>query len=146
MSSEHAQLQIQEALDAFVRDAQAVGVHLSDRSGASLAISGDLFRVDPTRFAASLAGLLANAHAVMRPLGRDQVGRLHVAAGPMELLLAQVNPGFSLAVVFDERTTLGVVRWRLDGLVDRLSGLLGEAGGKRVVAQITDEEIENLFS
>ena len=91
MSSEHAQLQIQEVLDAFVREASVVGVQLSDRSGASLAISGDLFRVDPGRFAASLAGLLASAQGMMRPLGREQVQRLHVEAGDVEQGFAEAD-------------------------------------------------------
>ena len=146
MSSEHAQLQIQEALDAFVRDASVVGVQLADRSGASLAISGDLFRVDPGRFAASLAGLLASAQGLMRPLGREQVQRLHLEVGDVELLTALVKPGFSLAVVFDARTTLGVVRWRLDSLVERLGGILGSGATQQMGAPISDEEIENLFS
>jgi predicted regulator of Ras-like GTPase activity (Roadblock/LC7/MglB family) len=146
MSSDHAQLQIQEALDAFTRDAQAVAVQLSDRSGASLAISGDLFRVDPRRFAASLAGLLASAQGLMRPLGRDQVDRLHVILGDVQLLTASVQPGFFLAVVFDVRTTLGVVRWRLDSLVARLTLLMVADSGHQTKAPISDEEIENLFS
>ena len=146
MSSEHAQLQIQEALDAFVREASVVGVQLSDRCGASLAISGDLFRVDPSRFAASLAGLLASAQGMMRPLGREQVQRLHLEVGDVELLTALVKPAFSLAVVFDARTTLGVVRWRLDALVDRLSAVIGGGAGQQMGAPISDEEIENLFS
>lgn len=146
MGSEHAQLQIQEALDAFVREALAVGVQLCERSGASLAISGDLFRVDPGRFAASLAGTLASAQGLMRPLGPDRVESLCIDAGAVKLLAASVKPGYTAVVVFDDRTTLGVVRWRLAALVDRLSGLLGSQEHRSMGSPITDEEIENLFS
>ena len=146
VSSEHAQLQIQEALDAFVRESHAVGIQLCERSGASLALSGDLFRVDPARFAASLAGLLASAQGVMRPLGRDQVESLHIDAGEVKLLSALVKPGFTLVVVFDARSSLGVVRWRLASLVSRLGSLLGANEHQRIGSPITDEEIENLFS
>jgi predicted regulator of Ras-like GTPase activity (Roadblock/LC7/MglB family) len=146
VSLEHTQLQVQEALDAFVRESHAVGVQLCERSGASLAISGDLFRVDPSRFAASLAGVMASAQGMMRPLGKDQVRSLHIDAGEVKLLTALVKPGFSVVVVFDARSSLGVVRWRLASLVDRLSSLLGAGERQRIGSPITDEEIENLFS
>jgi len=146
MTAANSQLQVQEALDGFVRDAQAVGVQLSERSGAPVAMSGDLFRVDPGRFAASLAGLQANAQALMRPLGPESVARMHLDAGSLELVLAQVKTGFSIAVVFDDRTSLGVVQWRLRTLVARLAELLRSGGAESAPGRITDEEIENLFA
>ena len=82
----------------------------------------------------------------MRPLGRDQVESLHIDAGEVKLLSALVKPGFTLVVVFDARSSLGVVRWRLASLVSRLGGLLGANEHQRIGSHITDEEIENLFS
>ena len=61
----------------------------------------------------------------MRPLDRIMYRVCTSMRGEVKLLAASVKPGFTLVVVFDDRTTLGVVRWRLATLVDRLSGLLG---------------------
>ena len=146
MSAEHTQLQVQEVLDAFVREANVVGVQVSDRSGAPLALSGDLFRVDPRRFAASLAGLVGNATGLMRPFGQAGVRQMHLHAGDVELLVSLLNPGYTVAVIFDDRSSLGVVRWRMSRLSGHLIGLLGGSTKGPPMGQISDEEIENLFT
>ena len=64
---------------------------------------------------------------------------LCIGAGRLKLLAASVKPGYTAVVVFDDRTTLGVVRWRLATLVDRLSGLLGSQEHRSMGSPITDE-------
>ena len=78
------------------------------------------------------------------PLGAGSRESLCIDAGRL-LLAASVKPGYTAVVVFDDRTTLGVVRWRLATLVDRLSGLLGSQEHRSMGSPITDEEIGESF-
>ena len=93
--------------------------------------------------AASLASALASASGCP-----CWAGSREVCASARERLNCSPQawkPGYT-AVVVMIRTTLGVVRWRLATLVDRLSGLLGSQEHRSMGSPITDEEIENLFS
>jgi predicted regulator of Ras-like GTPase activity (Roadblock/LC7/MglB family) len=101
---------VQDALERFAGDAGCAATLLIDRRGESLAVAGTAGGVD----LAAVASLAAGAFRATAPLARlfgqaefsllihgDVTDGVHVSA---------VDEGTILLAIFDERTTVGMVR------------------------------------
>jgi predicted regulator of Ras-like GTPase activity (Roadblock/LC7/MglB family) len=140
------ELSIQEALDTFVRDADVRGIQLIERSGVTVASSGDLLRVDPTSLGSVAAGNMSSAGSLARLVGADDFSFLLLEGTSQHAALMSVHEGMFVLVLFDQRSNAGVVRWRGRRLAAGLAHLLGGARAPAARVPISDEEIDELFA
>jgi predicted regulator of Ras-like GTPase activity (Roadblock/LC7/MglB family) len=139
-------LSIQEALDTFVREADVRGVQLIERSGVTVATSGDLLSVDPTSLGSVAAGNMSSAAGLARLVGTDPFSFVLLEGPAQHAALLAVHAGVFLLVLFDQRSNAGVVRWRGRRLAVGLAHLLGGAQKSAARVPISDEEIDELFA
>ncbi len=150
-------------IQKLVRDASARGVFVVDRNGQLIAEAGDVQGVDTTSLASLTAGSIAATSGLARIIGEEDFP-IHFHQGQRFNLHLNIVAGrIILVVVFDDRSSLGLVRLR----VKRASGELARvfediqkksearqqaghtqplAGGSSPFAEITDDDIDNLFS
>ena len=141
----------------LVRDANAKGVFVVDRNGQLLAEAGEMRGIDTTSLASLTAGCVAATGGLARVMGEEEFP-VHFHQGQRDNLhISLVSGRIILVVVFDERSSLGLVRLRVKKagaqLAHEFEEIRKRANRERATApmatpfaEITDEDIDNLFS
>ena len=141
----------------LVRDANAKGVFVVDRNGQLIGEAGEMRGIDTTSLASLTAGCIAATGGLARIVGEDEFP-VHFHQGQRDNLHISLIAGrMILVVVFDERSSLGLVRLRVKKAAAQLAKIFEDiakrADQERAsgavstpFAEITDEDIDNLFS
>ena len=146
--------QIGTLLDRLLREANARTALLVDRTGQMLATAGEAPQFDPVAFASLTAADFSANDQLARMLGENEFGALFHQGDRDSLYLADVARRVILVVLFDNRTTLGLVKLRVRGVVEQLSALFRdmfarEAAGERRMdvgfVGEAEDEIDKLF-
>jgi len=142
--------------ERLVRDANAKGVFVVDRNGQLIAESGEMRGIDTTSLASLTAGSVAATGGLAKIVGEDEFP-VHFHQGQRDNLhITLVGGRIILVVVFDDRSSLGLVRLRVKKAGGEFARLFEEiqkkaeresaGGGSSPFAEITDDDIDNLFS
>ena len=144
---------ITESLQSFLRDCNARCALLVDRTGQLVATVGEKPKFDPTTFATLTAADFSANDQLAKLIGENDFNSLFHQGEKESMYLADVSRRVILVVLFDNRTTLGLVRLKMKEVVVELSKLFeqvfarGAAGGdkKPSVLAGADDEIDKLF-
>lgn len=150
---EQHHLQIKTVLDKLRADATARIAFLVDKAGQPLAVNGDAGDLDTTSLASLAAGNVAATDGMAKLIGEREFPTLS-HEGEHESLYICVIGRALLVVVFDERSSLGLVKLRVKqasrDLASVLDSVAREMAEKKsdvaMFAEITDEDIDSLFS
>ncbi len=141
----------------LVRDANSKGVFVVDRNGQLIAEAGELRGIDTTSLASLTAGCVAATGGLAKVVGEEEFP-VHFHQGQRDNLhISLISGRIILVIVFDDRSSLGLVRLRVKKAAAQLAKVFedirkkadqehsaGPAGTP--FAEITDEDIDNLFS
>ena len=144
-------------LDRVRKDANAKVVFLIDKNGQQLAHSGDVSGLDPTSLASLTAGNVAATDGLAKLLGEREFSILFHEGEHDNLHINIVAGKAILVVLFDMHSSLGLVRLRVKKATGELATIVEEivsrsqagramSGAVAPFAQITDEDIDALFS
>jgi predicted regulator of Ras-like GTPase activity (Roadblock/LC7/MglB family) len=117
---------IHAVLQAFLRDAAARTALLVDRAGQMLVTVGETPAFDPTAFASLTAADFSANDQLARLLGEPEFGALFHQGERESLYLADIARRVILVVLFDNRTTLGLVKLRMKSAVQELTTIFTE--------------------
>ena len=144
-------------ISRLVRDANAKGVFVVDKNGQLIAEAGEVRGIDTTSLASLTAGSIAATGGLAKIIGEEDFP-IHFHQGQRDNLhITLVAKRIILVVVFDDRSSLGLVRLRVKKAGAELAKVFeelqkkaespdgGNAGGSPF-AEITDDDIDNLFS
>ena len=139
----------------LVRDANAKGVFIVDRNGQLIAEAGEMRGIDTTSLASLTAGCVAATGGLARVVGEDEFP-VHFHQGQRDNLhISLISGRIILVIVFDDRSSLGLVRLRVKKAGGELARVFEEIQKKSErarnsasspFAEITDDDIDNLFS
>jgi predicted regulator of Ras-like GTPase activity (Roadblock/LC7/MglB family) len=139
----------------LVRDANAKGIFVVDKAGQLICEAGEMQGVDSTSLASLTAGCIAATGGLAKIVGEDEFP-IHFHQGERDNLhITLVGSRMILVVIFDERSSLGLVRLRVKKASTELAKIFEEiekkseqqaASGSSPFAEITDDDIDNLFS
>ena len=115
---------ISAALKAFLEDSLAKCTLLIDRDGHPITGIGDVSSYDMDTISALAAGAFAATQELARQIGEPAFGLVHHEGKKDHLLLSLVGERTLLAIIFDDHTTLGMVRYRGISLVKKLAEIL----------------------
>ena len=145
-------------LDRLRQDANAKMAFLIDKNGQQLAAAGHLDGLDPTSLAALTAGNVAATDGLAKLIGETEFSTLFHEGEHDSLHINVVSGKAILVVIFDERSSLGLVRLRVKKSTTELSTILDEIvvrsqaqrssafGSHTPFAEITDDDIDALFN
>ncbi|MGH7319161.1 MAG: roadblock/LC7 domain-containing protein [Candidatus Rokuibacteriota bacterium] len=127
---------IETVLAGFLRESNARTALIVDRTGQLVATVGEPPTFDPTAFASLTAADFSANDQLARMLGEPEFGALFHQGERESMYLADVARRVILVVLFDNRTTLGLVKLRVKGAVGELNRLFtamfdGGAAGRR---------------
>jgi predicted regulator of Ras-like GTPase activity (Roadblock/LC7/MglB family) len=144
-------------IQKLVRDANAKGIFVVDRNGQLIGEAGEMRGIDTTSLASLTAGCIAATGGLAKIVGEEEFP-IHFHQGQRDNLhITLVAHRIILVVVFDDRSSLGLVRLRVKKAGIELAKIFehiqmrsppAEAGGggDAPFSEITDEDIDNLFS
>jgi predicted regulator of Ras-like GTPase activity (Roadblock/LC7/MglB family) len=145
---------ITQSLQRFLTDTNSRSALLVDRAGQLVATVGEQPRFDPTAFATLTAADFSANDQLARLVGENDFSTLFHQGEKESIYLADVARRLILVVLFDNRTTLGLVRLRMKQAVEELTALFdgvftrGLEGRPPMpnILQGADAEIDELFN
>lgn len=147
---------LEEALRRLRQEANAKAVFLIDKNGQQIASAGEIEQFDTTSLASLTAGNVAATDGLAKLIGEREFSVLFHEGQQDHIHISIVAKRAILVVIFDDRSSLGLVRLRvkrasadLERIFETMAekaaqGTLG-AGHASPFAEITDEDIDALF-
>ncbi|MGH7670649.1 MAG: roadblock/LC7 domain-containing protein [Gemmatimonadaceae bacterium] len=144
---------ITHALQHFLVDSSARCALIVDRTGQLVATVGEQPRFDATTFATLTAADFSANDQLARLIGESDFNTLFHQGDTESMYLADVARRVILVVLFDNRTTLGLVRLKMKQTVEELTrlfeavfsrGASGQPAAPNILAG-ADDEIDKLF-
>lgn len=146
----------EELLSSFVSDTSARSAFLVDRTGRLLSSRGDTHGLDETTFASLASADFAASDQLAALLGEEEFSSLYHHGAERSMFLADIGGIAILAVLFDTRTTLGMVRIKTRTLVPRLNDYIGQMAQRGPLGHVVqmesgwateaESEVDRLFS
>jgi predicted regulator of Ras-like GTPase activity (Roadblock/LC7/MglB family) len=145
---------ITQSLQRFLYESNARCALLVDRTGQLVTTVGEPPNFDPTAFATLTAADFSANDQLARLIGERDFNTLFHQGERESMYLADVARRVILVVLFDNRTTLGLVRLKMKAAVDDLTRLFeqvflrGAVDGAPAVPNLlagAEDEIDRLF-
>jgi predicted regulator of Ras-like GTPase activity (Roadblock/LC7/MglB family) len=148
---------INEVMGRLLKEANAKVIFLVDKNGQLISGVGETERFDTTSLASLTAGNIAATGGLAKLIGEKEFSILFHEGEKDNLHISIVGGRVILVVLFDSRSSLGLVRLRVKKSSEELSTifekLLKKAEDKEKsgasdfpFAEITDDDIDSLFS
>ena len=118
---------IHEILSHFVGDSGAAEALLIDRGGQLLAMDGDAQALDAVSISALAAAAFSSTAAMAQLLGEPEFSVLFHEGTKRSIHVSTVDNEAILLAIFDERTTVGMVRLFATEASRAVGAVLGEA-------------------
>jgi len=151
--------QIKQIISKLRVDANAKVVFLVDKNGQQIAAQGEIENLDTTSLASLTAGNVAATDGLARLIGEREFSILFHEGERDNIHISIVSGRVILVVIFDERSSLGLVRLRVkkasgeltevfNRIMEKVEKERSEAGAafESPFAEITDDDIDSLFS
>jgi len=148
---------IDEELRKLYQQSNAKVLFLIDKNGQLIASAGDTHDIDTTALASLTAGNIAATGGMARLLGEKEFTVLFHEGDKDNIHISLVGHRVILVVIFDQRSSLGLVRLRVKKSTEMLTKIFEEITTKAdkdkgegrldesPFAEISDEDIDNLF-
>lgn len=148
---------IDRELQKLHQQANAKVVFLVDKNGQLIASAGETHDIDTTSLASLTAGNIAATGGIARLLGEKEFTILFHEGEKDNIHISLIGQRIILVVIFDGRSSLGLVRLRVKKASETLTRIFEEITQKvekdrgegkleeSLFAEISDEDIDNLF-
>lgn len=143
--------QIKAVLARLRMDSAAKVVFLVEKDGQEIAVLGEVANLDTTSLASLAAGNVAATGGMAQLIGEKEFPTLS-HEGEKESIHISVIGRILLIIVFDERSSLGLIKLRTKQVSHQLAAMFDEITRadntdlESPFAGITDEDIDSLFS
>lgn len=146
---------VQAICERLTREANGNCVFLIDKNGQLIAQAGETEHLDTTSLASLTAGNIAATGGLAKLLGEKEFSILFHEGEKDNLHITIVGGRVILVVIFDHRSSLGLVRLRVKKASQELAEIFDaldekmarpDAHANSPFAEITDDDIDNLFS
>jgi len=117
---------VERCLDTMISSSGAHCALLIDRSGQLVASSGDPSTLDVVALSALTAANFGATAEIARLLGEEEFGLLFHKGKNENVHFSTVGNEFIMVTLFDDRTTLGLVRLRTEKVAEELRELFRE--------------------
>ena len=142
----------QAVLQKLLADSYAKVVFLIDKNGSMLSAAGATTEFDTTSLASLAAGNIAATGGLASLIGEKEFSILFHEGEKDNMHISVIDNRLILVVIFDKRSSVGLVRLRTRKADEELTKILhavderksGEEGGG-VIEELTEADIETLF-
>jgi len=142
--------------EKLLRESNAKVIFLVDKNGQLITSVGETEHLDTTSLASLTAGNIAATGGLAKLIGEKEFSILFHEGEKDNIHISIVGGRVILVVIFDQRSSLGLVRLRVKKASDELGTIFddlakkaaenSQSAGPSPFAEITDDDIDNLFS
>ncbi|MCW8858438.1 MAG: roadblock/LC7 domain-containing protein [Deltaproteobacteria bacterium] len=144
-------------LEKLLRESNSKVIFLVDKNGQLIAATGETAHLDTTSLASLTAGNIAATGGLAKLIGEKEFSILFHEGEKDNIHISIVGGRVILVVIFDQRSSLGLVRLRVkkasidlgtvfQELVDKTEQEAISGNAPSPFAEITDDDIDNLFN
>ncbi|NCP02517.1 MAG: roadblock/LC7 domain-containing protein [Deltaproteobacteria bacterium] len=144
-------------IQKLLRESNAKVIFLVDKNGQLIAATGETEHLDTTSLASLTAGNIAATGGLAKLIGEKEFSILFHEGEKDNIHISIIGGRVILVIIFDERSSLGLVRLRVKKASEELGGVFEDLVQKTVIhsekvgsdspfAEITDDDIDNLFN
>jgi len=145
--------EIQSVLMKLLADSYAKVVFLIDKNGSLLSSAGETGKFDTTSLASLAAGNIAATGGLASLIGEKEFSILFHEGERDNMHISVVENRLILVVIFDKRSSVGLVRLRVrraDAFLGKILKSIDEAAQNEeeeegVIEELTEADIESLF-
>ena len=147
--------QINNICEVLHRDSNAKAVLVIDKNGQAMASAGDVQELDVTSLSSLTAGNVAATGGIASLLAEKEFAGQFLEGETISYHVSIVGQRVILVVLYDDRSSLGLVRLRVKKAGAELAKVFEDiqkkterasAKGGTPFSEITDDDIDNLFS
>lgn len=144
-------------IEKLQRESNSKVIFLVDKNGQLIAATGETEHLDTTSLASLTAGNIAATGGLAKLIGEKEFSILFHEGEKDNIHISIIGGRVILVVIFDERSSLGLVRLRVkkaslelgavfDDLVSKTETQADAPSAESPFAEITDDDIDNLFN
>lgn len=148
---EHERLE--SICDRLVRDALAKAIFIIDNDGKLITHTGETGEIDTTNLASLVAGSTAATGGIADMLGEERFPVHFHEGNETHIHVSVIRDSLILVVIFDDRSSLGLVRLRvkrayqeMEKVLDKVDEKQEEEGQPDVFGDISDDELDDLVN
>lgn len=147
--------QVHAIIEKLTKDSNSKVVFVVDKNGQLISSAGETEGLDATSLASLTAGNIAATGGLAKLLGEKEFSIQFHEGERDNIHITIVGGRVILVVIFDQRSSLGLVRLRVKKAAEELAKIFEDlarkaesdtASGDSPFAEITDDDIDNLFS
>ncbi len=135
------------------REANTKAVLLIDKNGQAIASAGEVEQIDITSLSSLTAGSVAATGGIASLLAEKEFAGQFLEGEKTSYTVSIVAQRVILVVLFDNRSSLGLVRLRvrksaaeITAVLEQLTKKAAAGAQPSVFSEITDDDIDNLFN
>lgn len=140
-------------IEKLLRESNSKCVYLVDKDGQLISATGETKDIDATSLASLTAGNIAATGGLAKIIGEKEFSILFHEGERDNLHISVVGQRVILVVIFDKRSSLGLVRLRVKKASEELglsiqklmNRMTAGAQEENILKEITDDDIERLF-
>lgn len=143
---------VEEELETLRIESNALATFLVDKDGQLIGSSKNTEEYDKTSLAALIAGNVAATGGLAKLLGEKEFSLLFHEGDNEHLHISLVMGKLILVVIFDDSTSLGLIRLRVKRAIKNFEIILDELSNKASLKKqeslfddVTEDDIDNLF-
>jgi predicted regulator of Ras-like GTPase activity (Roadblock/LC7/MglB family) len=143
-------------IERLMRESNSKVIFLVDKNGQLIASTGETAHLDTTSLASLTAGNIAATGGLAKLIGEKEFSILFHEGEKDNIHISIVGGRVILVVIFDQRSSLGLVRLRVKKASIELGNIFDDLARKSEqemnnnvaspFAEITDDDIDNLFN
>jgi predicted regulator of Ras-like GTPase activity (Roadblock/LC7/MglB family) len=148
---------IMTLIEKLLRESNSNVIFLVDKNGQLIAATGETEHLDTTSLASLTAGNIAATGGLAKLIGEKEFSILFHEGEKDNIHISIIGGRVILVVIFDQRSSLGLVRLRVKKASIELGVILEDLVRKTEIhdeapgvdspfAEITDDDIDNLFN
>src|SRR5210317_2306597 len=148
---------ISAVIEKLLRESNSKVIFLVDKNGQLIAGCGETDNLDTTSLASLTAGNIAATGGLAKLIGEKEFSILFHEGEKDNIHISIIAQRVILVVIFYHRSSLGLVRLRVKKASDELTVIFDDLAVKTAeaeksgnadspFAEITDDDIDNLFS
>src|SRR5438045_3969430 len=150
---EEEQQQIQAICDRLQRDSNSIAILVINKDGQEIARSGETENLDVTSLSSLFAGNVAATGGIAKLLAEKEFSGQFHEGEKTNVHISLVAQRAILVVLFDQRSSLGLVRLRVKKASEELTKVFDKViakmqagnGTAQAFGEITDDDVDNLF-
>lgn len=144
--------QISFLLNRLYREANTRACYIIDKNGQLVAHAGETQGIDATSLSSLIAGSIAATASLAKLMGEEEFQSVFHEGQKEHMHVSVVGQRVILVVLFDQRSSLGLIRLRVRKITEELDKIFVSLAQKVTspskqtpFSEITDADIDSLF-